>query len=814
MKKTFFVMTKHRIPRLGALLVGAALTAALPAAGAKSIYHRGWIDLNKNGVKDVYEDPARPVAERVADLVARMTVEEKTCQLATLYGYGRVLQDSLPVEGWKDEVWRDGIANIDEMLNGVGGRSRRVEQMLYPFSRHAEAINRVQRWFVEQTRLGIPVDFSNEGIHGLNHTRATPLPAPIGVGSTWNRDLVRQAGTIVGREARALGYTNVYAPILDLARDPRWGRTLECYGEDPYLVAELGTEMARGIQSQGVASTLKHYAVYSVPKGGRDGDCRTDPHVAPRELHQLYLYPFRRVVREARPMGVMSSYNDWDGVPVTASHYFLTELLRGAYGFDGYVVSDSYAVEYVQRKHRVAETYDDAVRQVLEAGLNVRTDFSSPAEFILAARRLVSEGKLSMQTLDRRVAEVLAVKFRLGLFDHPYVADPEASDTVGGVERNLDFVRRVQAQSLVLLKNEGGLLPLCRDSVRRVLVAGPLADEDNFMESRYGPNRLDRVTVLQGLRDYLAGRAEVRYAKGCDVVNAGWPDSELLPPALTAGERQSIDEATRMGRDCDVIIAVLGEDDERTGESCSRTSLDLPGRQQQLLEALVATGRPVVLVLINGQPLTVNWADRHVPAILEAWFPTCQGGPVIAETLFGEHNPGGKLPVTFPKSVGQVELNFPYKPGAHGGQPQAGPNGSGSTRVTGALYPFGYGLSYTTFRYSNLSVTPLSQSTQGEYTVSLDVTNTGRRAGDEVVQLYVTDRVSSVTTYESQLRGFERVSLEPGQTRRVTFRLTPDDLQLLDRHMQWTVEPGKFDIKVGASSQDIRLTQTIEAVDN
>lgn len=814
MKKTFFVMTKHRIPRLGALLVGAALTAALPAAGAKSIYHRGWIDLNKNGVKDVYEDPARPVAERVADLVARMTVEEKTCQLATLYGYGRVLQDSLPVEGWKDEVWRDGIANIDEMLNGVGGRSRRVEQMLYPFSRHAEAINRVQRWFVEQTRLGIPVDFSNEGIHGLNHTRATPLPAPIGVGSTWNRDLVRQAGTIVGREARALGYTNVYAPILDLARDPRWGRTLECYGEDPYLVAELGTEMARGIQSQGVASTLKHYAVYSVPKGGRDGDCRTDPHVAPRELHQLYLYPFRRVVREARPMGVMSSYNDWDGVPVTASHYFLTELLRGAYGFDGYVVSDSYAVEYVQRKHRVAETYDDAVRQVLEAGLNVRTDFSSPAEFILAARRLVSEGKLSMQTLDRRVAEVLAVKLRLGLFDHPYVADPEASDTVGGVERNLDFVRRVQAQSLVLLKNEGGLLPLCRDSVRRVLVAGPLADEDNFMESRYGPNRLDRVTVLQGLRDYLAGRAEVRYAKGCDVVNAGWPDSELLPPALTAGERQSIDEAARMGRDCDVIIAVLGEDDERTGESRSRTSLDLPGRQQQLLEALVATGRPVVLVLINGQPLTVNWADRHVPAILEAWFPTCQGGPVIAETLFGEHNPGGKLPVTFPKSVGQVELNFPYKPGAHGGQPQAGPNGSGSTRVTGALYPFGYGLSYTTFRYSNLSVTPLSQSTQGEYTVSLDVTNTGRRAGDEVVQLYVTDRVSSVTTYESQLRGFERVSLEPGQTRRVTFRLTPDDLQLLDRHMQWAVEPGKFDIKVGASSQDIRLTQTIEAVDN
>lgn len=314
-------------------------------AQKKEIYHKGWIDFNKNGRKDIYEDPAQPVEKRVEDLLSQMTVEEKTCQLATLYGYGRVLRDSLPVEAWKQEIWKDGIGNIDEMLNGVGGKSSRVPHLLYPFSNHAEAINAVQRWFVEETRLGIPVDFSNEGIHGLNHTKATPLPAPIAIGSTWNRDLVYRAGEIAGQEARALGYTNVYAPILDVVRDPRWGRTLECYGEDPYLIAELGKEMVLGIQSQGVASTLKHYAVYSVPKGGRDGDCRTDPHVAPRELHNLYLYPFRRVVREARPLGVMSSYNDWDGVPVTSSHYFLTELLREEYGFEGYVVSDSDAVE-------------------------------------------------------------------------------------------------------------------------------------------------------------------------------------------------------------------------------------------------------------------------------------------------------------------------------------------------------------------------------------------------------------------------------------------------------------------------------------
>ena len=793
-------------------LLAMGMAVAVPVqAQKKTIYHKDWIDFNKNGVKDVYEDPAQPVEKRVEDLLSQMTVEEKTCQLATLYGYGRVLRDSLPVDGWKEEIWKDGIANIDEMLNGVGGRSVRVEELLYPFSNHAEAINKVQRWFVEETRLGIPVDFSNEGIHGLNHTKATPLPAPIGVGSTWNRDLVRRAGEIVGREARALGYTNVYAPILDVVRDPRWGRTLECYGEDPYLIAELGIEMVKGIQSQGVASTLKHYAVYSVPKGGRDGDCRTDPHVAPRELHQLYLYPFRRVIQEAHPLGVMSSYNDWDGVPVTASPYFMTELLRGEYGFDGYTVSDSEAVEYVYTKHRVAESYEDAVRQVLEAGLNVRTNFTSPSDFILPVRRLLAEKRISMATVDKRVAEVLRVKFRLGLFDRPYVEDPKASDRAGGVDRNMDFVREIQRQSLVLLKNDG-VLPLKKGEVRKVLVAGALADEDNFMTSRYGPNRLETVTVLEGLREYLAGSAEVVYAKGCEVTDAAWPESEILPVPMDEGEKAAIADAVEKARDCDVVIAVLGEDAYCTGESRSRTSLDLPGRQQQLLEALHATGKPVVLVLVNGQPLTINWADKHIPAILETWFPSCEGGTVIAEALFGECTPGGKLPVTFPKVVGQIELNFPFKPGSHGAQPTYGPNGTGKTRVLGELYPFGYGLSYTTFEYSDLCVSPLQQPTQGEYTVRCRVTNTGAYPGDEVVQLYVRDKVSSVIAYDSVLRGFERVSLQPGESAEVTFVLTPEDLQLLDRDMRWTVEPGEFELLVGSSSQDIRLRQTVTAL--
>lgn len=794
------------------LLLGGLLLAFPAGAQNKNIYHKGWIDFNKNGVKDIYEDSSQPVEKRVENLLLQMNINEKTCQLATLYGYGRVLKDSLPTENWKNEIWKDGIANIDEMLNGVGGKSKLVEQMLYPFSNHAEAINKIQKWFVEETRLGIPVDFSNESIHGLNHTKATPLPAPIAIGSTWNKELVYRAGEIVGQEARALGYTNVYAPILDVVRDPRWGRTLECYGEDPYLIASMGTQMVDGIQSQGVASTLKHFAVYSVPKGGRDGNCRTDPHVAPREMHQIYLYPFKKVIREAHPMGVMSSYNDWDGVPVTASYYFLTELLREEYGFDGYVVSDSEAVEFVHTKHRVAETYDEAVRQVLEAGLNVRTHFTPPSDFIMPIRRLIEEKKISMATIDRRVSEVLSVKFRLGLFDHPYVENIKESDKMGGVDRNMDFVKQMQKQSLVLLKNDGNLLPLDKNRIKKILVAGPLADESNFMESRYGPNRLEKVTVLKGLRNYLQGSVEVDYAKGCDIINEGWPSTEILPEPLSDLEKDGIQNAVEKAEDCDVIIAVLGEDEYRTGESRSRTSLDLPGRQQELLEALYATGKPVVLVLINGQPLTINWADKYIPSILETWFPSCQGGTVIAETLFGDYNPGGKLTVTFPKSVGQIELNFPFKPGSHGSQPGFGPNGSGSTRVLGELYPFGHGLSYTSFEYSDMNVSPLEQGTQGNYTITFNITNTGKRQGDEVVQLYVRDKYSSVIAYDSVLRGFERVSLNPGETKQVTFELTPEDLQLLDRNMQWTVEPGEFEFMIGASSKDIKLRKTVKAL--
>ncbi|WP_443939474.1 glycoside hydrolase family 3 N-terminal domain-containing protein [Pedobacter sp. MW01-1-1] len=782
-----------------------ANSSAFAQSKTPKIYHKTFIDFNKNGRMDVYENPKAPIESRIQDLLSQMNVNEKTGQMATLYGYGRVLKDSLPTPNWKNEIWKDGIANIDEQLNNLANNRSAKTTLAYPFHKHATAINTIQKWFIEETRLGIPVDFTNEGIHGLNHEKATSLPAPISIGATWNKALVRQAGTIVGREAKALGYTNVYAPILDVARDQRWGRVVECYGEEPFLISQLGTQMVLGIQSNGVASTLKHYAVYSVPKGGRDGNARTDPHVAPKEMFQLYLYPFQQVIKNAQPMGVMSSYNDWDGEPITASHYFLTDLLRTKFGFNGYVVSDSEAVEYVSGKHHVAGDYKEAVRQVVEAGLDVRTNFTPAEKYLIPLRELVNEGKIPMNVIDERVANVLRVKFRLGLFDHPLIENPTQADKLVHTADDEKFSEEINRQSMVLLKNKDGLLPLNSTKYKNILVTGPLAAAKNYATSRYGPSYNPTTSVLEGIQKYVGTKGNVSYALGCEVVDATWPESEIIETPLTEREQAQIDSAVAAAKNVDVIIAVVGEDEKRVGESLSRTGLNLPGRQLKLVQALVATGKPVVMVMINGQPLTINWENRYVPAILEAWFPGPQSGKVIAETLFGDNNPGGKLTMTFPKTTGQIELNFPFKPASHAGQPGDGPNGYGKTAVVGALYPFGYGLSYTTFGYSDLKFDQETIKQGDSILVSVTVKNTGAVQGDEVVQVYLKDLVSSVTTYESVLRGFERVHLLPGEQKTVSFTLSPEDMSILDKQNVFRVEPGTFEIRIGASSEDIKL---------
>ena len=800
-------------------LLSAQKTAKIPAyyKPAKSeMYHKGWIDFNKNGIKDIYEDPAATLDARIENLLQQMTLEEKTCQMVTLYGYKRVLKDALPTPEWKQMLWKDGIGAIDEHLNGFQqwGLPPSDNENVWPASRHAWALNEIQRFFVEDTRLGIPVDFTNEGIRGVESYKATNFPTQLGLGHTWNRELIRQVGLITGREARMLGYTNVYAPILDVGRDQRWGRYEEVYGESPYLVAELGIEMVRGLQhNHQVAATAKHFAAYSNNKGAREGMARVDPQMPPREVENIHIYPFKRVIREAGLLGVMSSYNDYDGIPIQGSYYWLTTRLRKEMGFWGYVVSDSDAVEYLYTKHNTAKDMKEAVRQSVEAGLNVRCTFRSPDSFVLPLRELVKEGGLSEEVINDRVRDILRVKFLIGLFDAPYQTDLAGADDEVEKEANEAVALQASRESIVLLKNTDNTLPLNIDKIKKIAVCGPNADEEGYALTHYGPLAVEVTTVLEGIREKAQGKAEVLYTKGCNLVDAHWPESEIMEYPLTPDEQTEIDRAAANARQADVAVVVLGGGQRTCGENKSRTSLELPGHQLKLLQAVQATGKPVILILINGRPLSVNWADKFVPAILEAWYPGSKGGTAVADILFGDYNPGGKLTVTFPKTVGQIPFNFPYKPASQiDGGKNPGPDGNMS-RINGALYPFGYGLSYTTFEYSDLEITPKVITPNQKATVRLKVMNTGKRAGDEVVQLYTRDILSSVTTYEKNLAGFERIHLKPGESKEIVFTLDRKHLELLNADMKWTVEPGEFAIMAGASSEDIRLNGILTVED-
>ena len=779
-------MNKHTLFTVASFLFCTQVSGDTP----DGIYHKGWIDFNKNGKMDLYENPKAPLEERVQDLLSQMTLE-KSCQMATLYGSGRVLKDALPQDNWKTEVWKDGVGNIDEEHNGLGTFK---SEYSFPYTKHVDAKHAIQRWFVEETRLGIPVDFTNEGIRGLCHDRATYFPAQCGQGATWNKELIARIGEVEAKEAVALGYTNIYSPILDIAQDPRWGRCVETYGEDPYLVGELGKQMITSLQKHNLVATPKHFAVYSIPVGGRDGKTRTDPHVAPREMRTLYIEPFRMAFQEAGALGVMSSYNDYDGEPITGSYHFLTEILRQEWGFKGYVVSDSEAVEFISSKHKVANTYEDGIAQAVNAGLNIRTHFTPPADFILPLRKAVADGKISQETLDKRVAEILRVKFWLGLFDNPYRGNGKQAEQIVHSKEHQAVSLEAARQSLVLLKNEMNLLPLSK-SLRSIAVIGPNADERTQLICRYGPANAPIKTVYQGIKERLP-HTEVIYRKGCDIIDPHFPESEVLDFPKTTEEARLMEEAIHAAKQAEVVVMVLGGNELTVREDRSRTSLNLPGRQEELLKAVCATGKPVVLVLLDGRASSINYAAAHVPAILHAWFPGEFCGQAVAEALFGDYNPGGRLAVTFPKSVGQIPFAFPFKPGS---------DESSSTSVYGALYPFGHGLSYTTFSYGDLKISPLRQGVQGDINISCKIKNTGKIKGDEVVQLYLRDEVSSVTTYTKVLRGFERISLEAGEEQIVHFRLRPQDLGLWDKNMNFRVEPGKFKVMIGSSSTDIRL---------
>lgn len=820
MKRSFLILL--------VLLSGISLSAQpknIPQAGKPvekfevgndRMYRKGWIDFNKNGRKDVYEDPDATTDKRVEDLLSQMTLEEKTCQMVTLYGYRRVLGDDLPTPQWKEKLWKDGIGAIDEHLNGFlhWGLPVVDNPNIWPASRHAWALNEVQRFFVEETRLGIPVDFTNEGIRGVEAFRATNFPTQLGIGHTWNRELVKKIGYVTGSEARLLGYTNIYAPVLDVGRDQRWGRYEEVYSESPYLVAELGVAMVNGLQQDyQVAATAKHFIAYSNNKGAREGMARVDPQMSPRELENIHAYPWKEVMSRTGLLGVMSSYNDYDGDPVQGSHYWLTERLRNDFGFKGYVVSDSDAVEYLHSKHHTSANMKESVYQAVMAGLNVRCTFRTPDSYVLPLRELVREGRIPMEVIDARVRDVLRVKFLLGMFDRPYQMDLKSADEVVDGTENNKIALQASRESIVLLKNADNILPLDASVLRKVAVVGPNADCTTFANTHYGPLATRSVSVLEGLKTALAGKAEVVYSKGCELVDKRWPDSELYYTPPAEDEMQMIEQAVEASRDCDIVVAVVGGGQRTCGENKSRSSLDLPGYQDLLLRKLKELNKPIVVVLINGRPVSINWAQDNVDAIIEAWYPGSHGGTAVAEVLLGDYNPGGKLTVTFPRSVGQLPFNFPCKPNSQvDGYTKTGPDGRQS-RVHGALYEFGYGLSYTTFEYSDLKLSKDVLAQEDSVEISFNITNTGKRKGDEVVQLYFSDRLSSLTVYERQLRGFERVTLEPGQTKNIAMTLHTSDLVLLDKTMKYVVEPGQFDIYVSASSSDDRLHAVISVTD-
>lgn len=808
--KTSFLLIFVLLFNFSTLRLAAQDTSVFPK---KDIYFKGWIDLNKNGKKDVYEDSKADLNARIEDLLKQMNVDEKTAQTATLYGYNKVLLDDLPTLEWKNKLWKDGIGNIDEQNNGWDHWDRADPDNIYAndIQKHVWSMNEVQRFFIEQTRLGVPADFTNEGIRGVAFTKATSFPSQLALAATWNPQLVREIGRITGIEARALGYTNIYAPIMDMGRDQRWGRFEDTYGEEPFLAGTLGVEMVKGLQENyTVAATAKHFAIHGVNKGAREGQARADPQITLREAENIFNRPFEKVVKEGNLLGVMASYNDYDGVPIISSKYWLIDRLRKEYGFKGYIVSDSGAVEYLYEKHKTADSEKEAVRQAIEGGLNVKTNFNPPETYVLPLRELVKDGKVSMNTLDDRVRDVLRVKFLLGLFDKPYVEDAKKTEKLVNSAGHQKVALQAARESIVLLKNDKSVLPLSKN-IKSIAVIGPNADNISNLTNRYGVSRVNKgLTALEGIKNKVGGKIQINYAKGGAVTNANWQLEEILPTPLDENEKSEIAKAVEAARKSDAAVVFLGDQTvgfknpgpATAGENASRTGLDLPGHQLDLLKAVYAVGKPVVLVLINGRPMSINWADKNVPAILETWFPGGHGGEAIADVLFGDYNPGGKLTCTFPKTAGQIPFNFPTKPNAQW-------EGEKS-RVNGALYYFGHGLSYTKFEYGNLKITPDSQINGGNITVSFDVKNSGSREGTEIPQLYVRDAVSSLTTYEKNLRGFERVNLKPNESKTVTFTLKPHDLEMLDINFKWIVEPGTFQVMIGSSSEDIRLKGQFE----
>jgi beta-glucosidase len=757
-----------------------ALCAALPALAQDT---------------PLYRDRTRPVDERVRDLLSRMTLDEKVAQTLGIWKAKEKITDE---KGQFDPAGARAL-----IPNGLGQLSRPTElrdkptRILLGPREDAVFINAVQKWLIENTRLGIPVMTHEEALHGLVAPKGTNFPIPIALASTWDPALVERVMSIAALEARARGTHEVLSPVLDLARDPRWGRTEETYGEDPYLVARLGVAAIRGYQGTSrtlakdkVLATAKHFAGH----GPHEGGINTAPTAfAERLLRDQYLFPFEAAIAETPVMAVMPSYNEMDGVPSHKNRWLLDHVLRQEWGFDGMVVSDYYAIDQMMSRHGVAADLADAARQALEAGVDVELpDIAAYAKL----GDLVKDGRLSVDVLDRAVARILRAKFLAGIFEDPYV-DPDRAERVSNTPEHQAVALEAARRAIVLLKNDGGLLPLDRARLKTIAVIGPNAKGVRLGGYSSEPGR--GVDILDGIKQKAGAGVRVLYAEGTRITElpANWTADKVVfgDPVKN---RQRIAEAVAVARQADVAVVVIG-----TNESTSREAwadehlgdvadLELSSQQNDLVDAVRGTGKPVVVVLINGRPLALSHVAETVPAILEGFYLGQEGGTAVADVLFGDVSPGGKLPISFPRATGQIPVYYDRKPTSFR---------SYLDLTREPLFAFGHGLSYTTFKLDNLKVTPERIGPAGEATVTVDVINTGSRAGDEVVQLYVRDRVASVTRPVKELRGFERVTLAPGERKTVTFEVGPAALRFTDEHMNRVVEPGRFDLMVGTSSR-------------
>jgi beta-glucosidase len=737
-------------------------------------------------VQPAYRNPNLPAELRAADLVKRMTLEEKVDQLAGGRRRARAASEN-PEEKQAFEAL---------------GKLYREDSQVSPHDT-AEARNKAQHYLVEKTRLGIPGLFQGEALHGFMAYGSTSFPQVLGLASTWDPELVRQAFTAAADEMASSGVNTAFTPVLDLARDPRWGRTEETYGEDPYLVARMGVAAINGMQGTSwaidrhhVMATMKHFAAHGQPESGTN----TAPaNFSERDLRETFLVPFQAAVQEAHVGSAMASYNEIDGIPNHANRWLLDRVLRQEWGFRGYVTSDANGLQMLVDTHHIAADFDDAARKGLAAGVDY--DLSDGSVYATLLDQ-VRDGRVPEAELDRAVERVLAAKFRLGLFENPYV-DPDYAQKITNNSEHKELALKVAQKAIVLLKNDNNLLPLDLKKVKTIAVIGPNAADVHLGGYSRDPGPGNQISILDGIRKRAGESVKVLYAEGCKITTgkqgwAAWYENKVTQPDPKT-EVETIRAAAAVARQSDVAIVVVGENESTNREAWSeqhlgdRDSLDLLGSQEALIRAVVETGKPTVVFLINGRPLSINYVKEHVPAILEGWYPGEQGGTAAANVLFGDVNPGGKLPITFPRTVGQLPDFYNHKPSR---------NRSYLFDSREPLFPFGYGLSYTQFHFENVRVEPKSIHPGGSAKVSVDITNTGGRAGDEVAQLYIHQRVASITRPVMQLRGFKRVSLEPGQKVTVDFTLTPEDLSLIDVNKNRVVEPGTFDLMVGASSAE------------